>query len=156
MVVILITSQAQSVPKTTRTDTAYCIRLWNDWAENRNKHTKEIVPAFDQLHDKSLLQCWLTRESQFCTLMADSVCFEHERRNAGKSSDNHEHITFTPTTKVPQTWRAFIECRKCKRSIGLAYLQSARFKLKHHHKSIVAGCFDQATHSSPTFFSNDK
>ena len=54
-------AREESVPKTTRTDTAYCIRLWNDWAENRNKHTKEIVLSFDQLHDKSLLQCWLTR-----------------------------------------------------------------------------------------------
>ena len=51
----------ESVPKATRTDTAYCVRLWSDWAENRSKHTKEIVPPFDQLHDKSLLQCWLTR-----------------------------------------------------------------------------------------------
>ena len=51
----------ESVPKATRTDTAYCIRLRNDWAENRSKHTKEMVPPFDQLHDKSLLQCWLTR-----------------------------------------------------------------------------------------------
>ena len=80
-------------------------------------------------------------------------CFEHERRDAGNSSDNHEHITFTPTTKVPQIWRTFIECRQCKRSIiqalGLAYLQLARFKLQHHHKLIVAGCFDQSTHSSP-------
>ena len=77
-------------------------------------------------------------------------CFEHERRDVGNS---HEHITFTPSTKVPQTWRTFIECRKYKRSIiqalGLAYLQSARFKLQHHHKLIVAGCFDQSTHSSP-------
>ena len=51
----------ESVPKATRTDTAYYVRLWSDWAENRSKHTKEIVPPFDQLHDKSLLQCWLTR-----------------------------------------------------------------------------------------------
>ena len=80
-------------------------------------------------------------------------CFEHERRDVGNSPGNHEHITFTPSTKVPQTWQTFIECRKCKRSIiqalGLAYLQSARFKLQHHHKLIVAGCFDQSTHSSP-------
>ena len=51
----------ESVPKATRTDTAYYVRLWSDWAENRNKHSKEIVPPFDQLNDKSLLQCWLTR-----------------------------------------------------------------------------------------------
>lgn len=54
-------AREESVPKTTRTDTAYCIRLWNDWAENRNKHTNETVPPFDQLHDKGILQCWLTR-----------------------------------------------------------------------------------------------
>ena len=44
-------------------------------------------------------------------------CFEHERRDVGKSPDNNEHITFTPSTKVPQTWQTFIECRKCKQSI---------------------------------------
>lgn len=54
-------AREEGVPKTTRNDTAYCIRLWNDWAENRSKHTKEIVPSFNQLHDKGLLQCWLTR-----------------------------------------------------------------------------------------------
>ena len=46
-------AREESVPKTTRTDTTCCIRLRNDWAENRNKHTKEMVPPFDQLHDKS-------------------------------------------------------------------------------------------------------
>ena len=54
-------AREESVPKATRTDTAYRVRLWSDWAENRSKHTKEIVPPFDQLHDNSLLQCWLTR-----------------------------------------------------------------------------------------------
>ena len=80
-------------------------------------------------------------------------CFEHQRRDTGSSLNNHEHIEFIPTTKIPQAWRTFIQCRQCKRSIiqalGLAYLQSARFKLQHHQKLIVAGCFDLSTHSNP-------
>ena len=54
-------AREESVPKATRSDTAYCIRLWNDWAENRSKYTEEMVPSLNQLHDKGLLQCWLIR-----------------------------------------------------------------------------------------------
>ena len=49
-------AREESVPK----QQGQILHIALDWAENRSEHTKEIVPPFDQLHDKSLLQCWLT------------------------------------------------------------------------------------------------
>ena len=81
-------------------------------------------------------------------------CFEHQRRSdKGSSSNEHHHIAFTTVTNVPQNWRLFIQCRECKRSIiqalGLSYLQTARFKLLHDPKLILAGCFTHATDTNP-------
>ena len=53
-------ARAESVPKKTRDDTAYCVRLWTDWAENRNTQTNVLIPSLMQL-DCQGLQYWLTR-----------------------------------------------------------------------------------------------
>ena len=53
-------ARAESVPKKTRDDTACCVRLWTDWAENRNTQTNVLIPSLMQL-DCQGLQYWLTR-----------------------------------------------------------------------------------------------
>ena len=71
--------------------------------------------------------------------------YEHTwRDNAHVPTDGHEHICFTPSTKIPSGWRALIECRVCKQSIitalSLAYIQTTNLKMEAHQKLIVAGC----------------
>lgn len=72
-------------------------------------------------------------------------CYEHARRDQHHNTDNHEHLSFLPNTRIPHAWRMYIECWKCKRAIiealGLAYIQSASFRLKPVQQLIVAGCF---------------
>ena len=53
------------------------------------------------------------------------------------SRTHHLHTRYPP----PAKWREFLECRPCKRSIIEAitlaytmYMQSIRFKLRHHQK----------------------
>ena len=50
----------KSVPKKTRDDSAYCVRLWEDWAKNRQKMASVEVPPLSQL-DKQGLKYWLSR-----------------------------------------------------------------------------------------------
>ena len=50
----------ESVPKKTRDDSAYCVRLWEDWAKNRQKVVSVEVPPLSQL-DKQGLKYWLSR-----------------------------------------------------------------------------------------------
>ena len=69
--------------------------------------------------------------------------YERTRRDSAHTSTNsHKHITFTPFTKIPNSWRSLIECRECKQSImaalSLAYVQ-IDLKLGAHQKLIVAG-----------------
>ena len=49
----------ESVPKKTRDDSAYCVRLWEDWAKNRQKVVSVEVPPLSQL-DKQGLKYWLS------------------------------------------------------------------------------------------------
>ena len=53
-------ARTESVPKTTKTDTTYCVKLWNDWAENRHILTDVLVPPLAELDSQSL-QYWLSR-----------------------------------------------------------------------------------------------
>ena len=53
-------AHAESIPKKTRQDTAYCLRLWEYWAEHRCMMTGTSVPSFMQL-DRQDLQYWITR-----------------------------------------------------------------------------------------------
>ena len=50
----------ESVPKKTRDDSAYCVRLWEDWVSNRQKVASLEVPPLSQL-DKQGLKYWLSR-----------------------------------------------------------------------------------------------
>ena len=66
------------------------------------------------------------------------------RDNTHTDTSNHEHICFTPSSKILSTsWRTLLECRTCKQSItaaiSLAYLQIANVKLAAYHKLIIAG-----------------
>ncbi|XP_064403277.1 zinc finger MYM-type protein 2-like [Halichondria panicea] len=53
-------ARAESVPKKTRDDTAYCVKLWHDWASNRKILTDVVVPSLMGL-DKKEMQYWLCR-----------------------------------------------------------------------------------------------
>ena len=48
--------------------------------------------------------------------------FERTRRDNThtESTNSHEHVEFTPSTKIPNSWRSLIECRVCKQSIMAA------------------------------------
>jgi len=76
-------------------------------------------------------------------------CYEHTRRDQSHHSINHNHLSFTPSAKVPQVWKAYIECCQCKRAVteamGLAYLQSSRFWLQQHQYFVLSGCFSENT-----------
>lgn len=55
-------ARIESVPKKTREDTEYCVRLWKDWAENRNNLTDAVVPPLKELaSDSEGLQYWMSR-----------------------------------------------------------------------------------------------
>ena len=69
---------------------------------------------------------------------------ERTRRDSTRtSSSSHVHITFTPSTLIPNNWRSLIECRECKQSImaavSLAYVQTLTLKLGAHQKFIISG-----------------
>ena len=49
----------ESIPKKTRKDTEYCVRLWNAWAENRKLNTRVTVPISEDLGIADTLQHWL-------------------------------------------------------------------------------------------------
>ncbi len=80
-------------------------------------------------------------------------CYERKRRDESHSNPHHTHLPFTPSTKIPQQWRAYIECRQCKRAIvkalGLAYLQSARFRLRQDQRLILSGCIPESRGDVP-------
>jgi len=71
--------------------------------------------------------------------------FEQKRRDTSNDSVPHQHIAFTPTTKVPGNWQSYIRCRQCKRSlieaIGLSFMQSTRFQLRDGQTLYLSGCF---------------
>ena len=72
--------------------------------------------------------------------------YEQKRRDQGKSSTPHQHVVFTPSTKIKSsTWSSFIACRQCKRviieAIGLSYMQSVRLKLSPGQTLYLSGCF---------------
>ena len=71
--------------------------------------------------------------------------FEHAKRyTKGKSCNQHEHISFTPQTSIPQGWQEYLECRECKRSIvevvGLSFLQKGQLFLTGCQNVVIAGC----------------
>ena len=76
-------------------------------------------------------------------------CYERKRRDQSHPSTNHNHLSFTPSTKVPQSWSSYIEYRQCKHAlietIGLAYLRSARFRLQQQKHFNIAGCMSDQT-----------
>ena len=73
--------------------------------------------------------------------------FEHAKRyTKGKSCNQHEHISFTPQTSIPQGWQEYLECRECKRSIveavGLSFLQKGQLVMGCQNL-VIAGCLSQ-------------
>ena len=55
-------ARIESVPKKTREDCEYCVRLWKDWAENQNNLTDAVVPPLKELaSDSEGLQYWMSR-----------------------------------------------------------------------------------------------
>ena len=68
--------------------------------------------------------------------------FEHAKRyTKGISCHQHEHISFTPQTSIPQGLQEYLQCRECKWSIveavGLSFLQ---LFLTGYQKLVIAGC----------------
>jgi len=77
-------------------------------------------------------------------------CYERTRRDPSHHSINHNHLSFTPSAKVPQAWKVHIECCQCKRAVTEAiyreaYLQSSRFWLQQHQYFVLSGCFSENT-----------
>lgn len=74
---------------------------------------------------------------------------EHKRRyndnQAKTTAKEHCHIVFSPQSAIPRPWRAYLDCRQCKRSLvealGLVYLRSAQAYLKTAQILVLAGCF---------------
>lgn len=36
-------------------------------------------------------------------------CYEHARKDQSHNTDNHQHISFLPSTSIPHNWRTYIE-----------------------------------------------
>ncbi len=55
----VVKAREQAIPKRTREDTAYCMRVWDEWAKSRRERgNAEIQPLATM--DASTLQHWLT------------------------------------------------------------------------------------------------
>ena len=52
-------ARKQSVPKRTRQDTDYCVRLWNAWSKYRCDTTEIHIPSLIEM-DSHSLQYWMT------------------------------------------------------------------------------------------------
>ena len=79
-------------------------------------------------------------------LLFNPKLYEQSRRDKGKGSTPHQHMTFTPSTKITAAgWSSIIACRQCKRAIieaiGLSFMQSVRLKLKLGQTLYMSGCF---------------
>ncbi len=53
-------ARVESVPKKTREDSSYCVKVWKDWASNRQQMSNVEIPPLEEL-DKQGLQYWLSR-----------------------------------------------------------------------------------------------
>ena len=73
--------------------------------------------------------------------------FEQGRRDAEHSvSSDHEHVTFSYVTNVPQKWREYLHCRLCKQRL-VVYLGQSFFYmvppvLRGDQRVVPAGCYD--------------
>ena len=56
----ILLARRESVPKRTRQDTAYCIRLWNEWSKYRCETSEVHIPLLMEM-DAYSLQYWMTR-----------------------------------------------------------------------------------------------
>ncbi len=85
--------------------------------------------------------------------------FEHNRRDKGKELQLHTHISFTPATAIPNNWKSFIDCRKCKaciiEALGLSFMQTLRQKLLQGQTLYLSGCFAQTNTTQVCKFSGD-
>ena len=75
--------------------------------------------------------------------------FEQSRRDTSGAMTKkapHEHQVFTPSTPIPLSWREYILCRQCKRSIveaiGLSFLKNSTNWLHNGQKLVLGGCFN--------------
>ena len=76
--------------------------------------------------------------------------FELAKRDCTqKTSLQHQHISFTPETALPQAGPEYIGCRVCKRSIvegiGLTFLKQGSYMVRPGQKLVLAGCFSGST-----------
>lgn len=53
-------ARTESVPKKTRQDTAYCVRLWNAWSKHRCETSEVHIPPLTEM-DAHSIQHWMTR-----------------------------------------------------------------------------------------------
>ena len=54
----LVKARQLAIPKCTREDTSYCIRVWEEWAKSRPEHGVQMQPLLSM--DTASLQYWLT------------------------------------------------------------------------------------------------
>ena len=57
----VVEARLQAVPKKTRQDTEYCVRVWDAWRTNRNAHGSAVPSLLDVDMERATLACWLTR-----------------------------------------------------------------------------------------------
>ena len=132
----------------TKTITEYAQLLFDRFAL---EHFKAGVKEVHLIFDKPGRQAFNPKQ------------FEHAKRYSpkGKSCNQHEHISFTPQTSIPQSWREYLECRECKQSIveaiGLSFLQKGRLLLTGCHQSLlIAGCFSGKGENNGWIISSSK
>ena len=53
-------ARKKAIPKKTKTDTQWCMRIWNDWRYQRNKSSKETIPDI-LAQTPATLQRWMSR-----------------------------------------------------------------------------------------------
>ena len=115
----------------TKTIEEYAILLFNRFIL---EHYKAGVRGVHLIFDKPSKQAFNPKQ------------FEHAKRYLSKkTSCQHEHISFSSHTSIPQGWHEYIECRTCKQSvvevIGLSYLVKGSMLLKADQRLIIAGCY---------------
>ena len=54
----VVKARLQAIPNRTKEDTAYCIRVWEEWAQSRLDHGVQVQPLMSM--DDTTLQYWLT------------------------------------------------------------------------------------------------
>ncbi len=56
----ILEARKMAVPKKTRQDTEYCVRVWEAWRKHRNDNHDSAVPSLIEM-EPQLMSQWMTR-----------------------------------------------------------------------------------------------